>query len=223
MLKKSFTLIALSLALVLSAKANSISVAEVGIGANETVHIKSSTLGSDVHVYAGVVKLKIDGELTDAFCIDPWHWSSNAVNPYEIEDLSLAPKSANATTPNPMGVITATKIEQLWAQYYTASINKVTAAALQLSIWCLVDEAVANGSYKLLSIDADSALVKSKMTEMNNFLVNNPTAKRAHLVAITGRPQDYVIETVPDSLSSVLLLSLSLCGVALLRRRSSRN
>lgn len=223
MFRKSFSLFLTSLALVVCAKANTVSVAEIGVGAHETVWINSSMLGNRQHVYAGVVKLTVDGTATDAFCIDPWHWSSSTPSPYTVEDLSLAPKSANNTTPNPMGELTEKKIEQLWEHYYSTGINKVTAAALQLSIWCLVDAAVSNGTYSLVSIDADSAAVKTKMAEMNTFLSENPNAKRANLVAITGRPQDYVIEAVPDAFSSLALLSLGLGGLALLRRRSARS
>jgi len=222
MFRNAFNVFLVSLAVVLSARANTVSVAELGVGANETVWINSSGLGNNQHVYAGVVKLSVDGVAMDGFCIDPWHWSSQTASPYSFEDLSLAPKSANNAGPNPMGELTATKIEQLWAEYYSSGISKVTAAALQLSIWCLVDAAVSNGSYSLVGIDADSALVKAKMAEMNSFLASNPTAKRANLVAITGRSQDYVIQSVPDAYSSLVLLGFGLGGLALLRRRSAR-
>ena len=46
-------------------KATPITVTEDGIGSNDTVYIDSSTLGSDLHVYAGIVDLTIvDGART---------------------------------------------------------------------------------------------------------------------------------------------------------------
>ena len=59
----------------ISLKASPVTVAEVGIGANETVYIDSSSLGNNQHVYAGVVDLLVNGIATNGFCIDPWHWS----------------------------------------------------------------------------------------------------------------------------------------------------
>ena len=59
-------------------RANPVTIAEVGVGANETVWINSSNLGNNLHVYAGVLKLTVDGVATNGFCIDPWHWSSGS-------------------------------------------------------------------------------------------------------------------------------------------------
>src|SRR3982751_6534031 len=97
----------LTLALVFSSvasvalRADTVSIAEAGVGANQTVWINSSSLGNNLHVYAGVLKLTVDGVATDGFCIDPWHWSSNSALPYELEPLANAPKSANGGSPNP--------------------------------------------------------------------------------------------------------------------------
>jgi len=208
----SFTAVAL--------RANPVSIVEAGVGANETVWINSSNLGGNLHVYAGVLKLTVDGVATNGFCIDPWHWSSSGALPYELEPLANAPKSANDTTPNPMGASTALKIEQLWQQYYTPNISKVNAAALQIEIWQLVDLAVSNGTFQLLSIDGgDAAAVYAAIADMNNFLNSNPNAPAANLIAATGRGQDYVFQSVPDSGTTAFLLGFSLLGFGLLQRK----
>ncbi|HEY4247861.1 MAG TPA: hypothetical protein VGM64_13490 [Lacunisphaera sp.] len=197
-------------------RADSVMVSENGVGANETVWISSSNLGSDLHVYAGVLNLSVDGVATSGFCIDPWHWSSGSALSYNLESLDNAPKSANNTTPNPMGASTALQIEQLWQQYYTPGISNVNAAALQIKIWELVDLAVDNGTFSLLSIDGgDSAAVTAAINGMSTFLSQNPGAASANLVAVTGAGQDYVIPSVPDSGATVILLGVALLGVGL--------
>jgi VPDSG-CTERM motif len=204
----------------ISLRADSVIVSEIGVGANETVWINSSNLGGNLHVYAGVLKLSVDGVATNGFCIDPWHWSSGSALPYELESLANAPKSANDGSPNPMGASTALKIEQLWQQYYTDSISNVTAAALQIQIWQLVDLAVDNGAFKLLSIDgADSAAVWAAIAGMDNFLNSNPNAPAADLIAVTGRGQDYVMAKVPDSGTTAILLGLAFVGFSASRTK----
>lgn len=221
-LRRFLSIFALALMSVPAAlKADTVSIVEAGVGANETVWINSSNLGNNLHVYAGVLKLTVDGVPTNGFCIDPWHWSSSSALPYELEPLANAPKSANDSSPNPMGASTALKIEQLWQQYYTPTISNVNAAALQIEIWQLVDLAVNNGSFQLLSIDGgDSAAVYTAISDMNNFLNSNPNAPAANLIAATGRGQDYVFQTVPDNGTTALLLGLSLIGVVAIQRKS---
>jgi hypothetical protein len=132
----------------------------------------------------------------------------------------LAPKSADNNTPNPMGATAATQIEQLWAQYYTPSISNVTAAALQIKIWEIVDAAVNNGTFKLDSVDGgDSAAVYSALTAMDTFLASNPNAPVAHLEAVTGSGQDYVIPCVPEAGATAAMVGLALAGLGLVRRK----
>lgn len=214
-------LLAISVAL----RATPVTVAELGIGANETVWIDSSTLGTDLHVYAGVVKLDVNGANADGFCIDPWHWSGSGTLAYNLESLAAAPKSANnSATIVPMGSSTALQIEQLWKQYYTPGISNVNAAALQLEIWERVDLAVTNGTFHLDSIDgAASASVMAEMTAMDTFLINNPGAAAANLIAATGPGQDYVIAApAPDAGATATLLGGALLGLTALRRRFAR-
>ena len=59
----------------ISLQATPVTVEELGIGLNETVYISSTGLGDNLHVYAGLINLKVDGVATTGFCIDPWHWS----------------------------------------------------------------------------------------------------------------------------------------------------
>ncbi len=70
-LPKLATGAAILLAACSTLRATPVTVTELGIGANETVWIDSSTLGNNLHVYAGVVKLNVNGVNMDGFCIDP--------------------------------------------------------------------------------------------------------------------------------------------------------
>jgi hypothetical protein len=218
-------LASLSLISAASLRATPVTVSEIGVGANEIVWINSSSLGSNLQVYAGALNFLVDGSALQGFCIDPWHWSQNGALAYDQVALADAPKSANNSTANPMGASTALQIEQLWFKYYTPSMTNVDAAALQITIWQLVDSAVSNGTFQLISVNGgDSSAVYSSMTGMTTFLANNPGAAAANLFGLTGPGQDYVISrpggNVPDSGSTALLASMALLGFAAFRRRS---
>lgn len=207
----------LSLFATASLKATPVTVQEVGIGANETVYINSSTLGNNLHVYAGVVDLLVNGVPTEGFCIDPWHWSASGPKAYNLEALGLAPKP-----PGPMGPGAALQIEQLWQQYYTPSITNIIAAALQIKIWEIVDAAIAGGTFALDSIDHDSSAVTAALNTMTTFLAQNPGAAAANLVAVSGPDgQDYVIpgSNVPDGGTTVALLGLGMVGLMAMRKK----
>lgn len=201
----------------LSLRADPVTVQEVGVGPAETVFINSSTLGNNLHVYAGVLDLKVNGVATTGFCIDPWHWSGSTVQNYTSETLGSGPKA-----PGPMGAAAATQIEQLWAAFYSDSMSNVNAAAMQLEIWSIVDNAVPGATYSLISIDSSSAAVMAEMQVMANFLSSNPDAATADLIAVTGPGQDYVIRNIPDGGATLCLLGLSLVGVVALRKRFRR-
>jgi hypothetical protein len=215
-------ILGLSLIAACSVGANPVTVTEVGIGANETVFINSSALGNNLHVYAGVVDLIVDGVATNSFCIDPWHWSANGPQTYNLVSLDLAPKP-----PGPMGATAALQIEQLWQQYYSPAISNINAAALQIKIWQIVDAAVAGGTFQLNSVDANSAAVYSQLAAMTNFLSSNPNAAAASLAAVTGaNGQDYVIQDgrptshrVPDEGATFALLAVALAGLVAMRRK----
>ena len=79
-------------------RAQTLTVEEDGIGANEIVNISSSTLGNNLWVYACAIDMLVDGLQTQGFCIDPWHWSLDGQMTYTPESLALGPKN-----PGPMG------------------------------------------------------------------------------------------------------------------------
>lgn len=207
------------LAFAVNAHATPVTVQELGIGANEIVTIKSSTLdsGNAVQVYAGVVKLKVNGVATDGFCIDPFHWSISGVQSYTLEPLADGPKAPTSTSTGGMGATTATKIEQLWQQYYSPTITNANAAGLQIAIWDLVDGALSGGTFQLVSTNDYGA------ANMLTWVNGHSTAPTAAVVAVTGPGQDYAIAgSVPDSGSTALLLGVGLLAIGFGVRESSR-
>jgi hypothetical protein len=221
-------------------RATPITVTEDGIGSNDTVYIDSSTLGNNLHVYAGIVDLTIaDGALTsnvDSFCIDPWHWSVSGPRSYNLEPLASAPKP-----PGPMSAAAAIHIEQLWAQYmtsaYVLSGSSTTAdewaAAMQLEIWQTLAGSISGATYSLVSVDnnfgGEATAVLGDLGTMNSFLSHvTSSTPRANLLAVSSgvsrdgsdNPgQDYVIASVPDGGSAAAFMGLALFGMLALRRR----
>ena len=221
-------------------KASPIKVTEDGIGSNDTVYINSSTLGNNLHVYAGIVDLTLGTGPTaknvEGFCIDPWHWSVSGPQNYQLVPLYDAPKP-----PGPMSVKAAGEIEELWAKYMTSSYvlssNAHTAdewaAAMQLEIWQTVAGSISGATYSLDSIDnnfgGEATAVWADLGTMNTFLAGatNSTPK-AHLEGLTSGTnsdkrdnagQDYVIDSVPDSGTSAVLLGLGLVGLLAVRSK----
>jgi hypothetical protein len=198
-------LVAVSIGGILSARANT--VQEMGIGANEVIQIDSSTLGNNLWVYAGIINLQVDGVATQGFCIDPYHWSVSGPQPYSEVPLTSAPKSPGG----PMSSATATKIEQLWAQFFSPTMGNAAAAGLQIAIWDLVT-APFPGTFK---VDAgDTSVADADLAWVNS----NPNAATANLVGLTGPGQDYVIPSVPDSGTTALLLGLGVCALFAARK-----
>ena len=197
-----------------------VTVQELGIGANEVVNITSSNLGGDV--YAGVVKLSVNGTLTDSFCIDPWHWSSGNTS------YDLIPLVNDSKPPEHIDAATALQIEQLWTLYYTPSISPQDAAGLQIAIWDLVAASAA----KYLGGTATQASLFHVngydwgASEMINTLPTNTIP--ADLAAVTSLVdgkvldgQDYVVPGVPDGGATLVLLGSGLLALMGIRRRLS--
>ena len=204
-----------------SVKANTVTVQEVGVNPTEVVEIYSSALGGDYWVYAGLNKLLVDSVATDAFCIDPFHWSASGAPDYTSEPLSSAPK----TPGGPMGYAKAKEIEQLWQQYYsTATTDAATAAGLQIAIWEIIGSGNPGGaSFSLVSGDDYGA------AGMLSWLTANPNADEANLLGVSGPGQDYVIPnsggggSVPDGGTTLMLLGGTLCCLATIRRKVCRS
>ena len=189
--------------------ANAITVDETGVGPAETVaiHCVGGDLDGTFIVDAGILKLSIDGSPMDGFCIDPFHFSSGSMAGYQVVSLTSAPKG------NLMSSTTATEIERLWGSYYSPTMSPQTAAGMQIAIW----ELVGGSGFKLLSPNDFGAAGFLSVVENPGY-----DGAVASLNGLTGPGQDYAVastavasfvDPVPDTGSTLLMLSVTACGL----------
>jgi hypothetical protein len=208
----------LALTLLISAcpAAKAITVQELGVTPYETPTIDCAGIGP-VTVYAGVVKLVVDGTAMDGFCIDPFHFSLPSSTGYSYVPLTSAPKGNN------MSPGTALLIERLWGSYYPAALSSAsTGAGLQIAIW----ELVGGSSFHLLSANDYGASGFLSTVESSSY-----TGPTADLLGLTGPGQDYTVlappnsqvSPVPDAAATATLLGLALCGLAAMRSKKATN
>jgi hypothetical protein len=224
-MNRSLGLFGLLVAALVQAQATSITVKELSVDPAKIVNItvyggnygsgKSTFSGN---AYAGVVNILADGTPMDAFCIDPFHFSSSSSLTYNIVDLQDAPKDG-LIYDGPMGVIAADKISKLWAMAYSPTLSPLNAAALQLAIW-----EVVGGNY--FQWNDPAPLVYDVYDEAQSLLDRLATYQGAgaDLVALKSvdqRGQDYVVARVPDGGATAALLGLGLLGLSVVRRKLS--
>jgi hypothetical protein len=180
-------------------------VKDTGVSPSRTVKIGVDGFYTG-NTYAGVIKLVVGGVAMDGFCIDPWHFSSPNPLTYKAVPITQAPKS-----PGTMNAGQAQLIGALLALAYSPAMGADAAAALQLAIW----EVVGGDDFTLLSAnDYGAAALLASAKTYSGPLPN--------LIGLTGPGQDYVVQVppkVPDGGFTVLLLGVSLVGIAFVRSR----
>lgn len=214
-------LAALGMFVALSAQADFL-LREVSVspGAGVTINLMAPLTGT-ASTTAGIYNIEIDddgligGTTTawDSFCIDLGHYSTTAWIDYTATQLYNAPISPTG----PMGLPSAANIERLWEQFYAPNMNATDAAALQLAIW---NQTAIGGGNNAWSFTAAQD-VTTAYTTMNTWLAANPTAARANLTAlVSDSNQAFVVENfVPDGGVTLVLLGMSMGGLAFLARR----
>ena len=191
--------------------AQAVTVQELTVSPTEIVNITTKIYTTPTsfytwtgNVYAGVNKLLVDGIAMDGFCIDPFHFSANS-SAYSFIPLTGAPKSPGG----PMGS-EATLIERLWGSYYSPTMSAANAAGLQIAIWEVVGGPPL--AFQLNGLNDYGA---------SGFLayVKAPgyTGPLAHLIALTGPGQDYVVAAVPDGGTTLGMLGLAFILVSVAR------
>ena len=202
---------------------------ETSVDPGMVMTINSS--GYDGSVFAGIYNLalqnatntfngSLDGSV-EAFCIDVWDFAPGTFQPYDMVSLVEAPDPLAG----PMGPTKAAHLAQLLDNYWHGSLDDTTAAALQIAVWEVVDEASAN-SYNVsggnfqASGDLDVALLANTMLDSitTGVAFTNYLALSNHETdAATGMGlyQDYVVKTPVPSAVLLGMLGLGAAGVKL--------
>lgn len=154
---------------------------------------------------AGINKLLVDGVAANGFCIDPFHFALPSSNGYQFAALASAPKP-----PGTMGAAKADQISKLWGMAYSPSMTASQAAGFQIALW----EIVGGPNFSLAGFDYGASNLIASLTSY--------TGPTAHLIALTGPGQDYVIQDfrVPDAGNTLALLGFASVALVLVRRRT---
>lgn len=209
-----FKLVGLASVAGMLATANAVTVDETGAGPAEivTIHSVGGDLDGTFPVFAGLLNLTVDGTPMNGFCIDPFHFSDGSMTGYQVVPLTSAPKG------DFMSASTATELERLWGSYYSPTMSPQTAAGMQIAIW----ELVGGSGFKLLSANDFGAA--GFLSVVENPAYDGPVAS---LAGLTGPGQDYAVasaavasfsDPVPEVGSTLLMLSISTCGLLALAR-----
>jgi hypothetical protein len=183
--------------------AKAVQVSELGISPGHAVSVSITGFYTG-GVLAGINKLVVDGTAMNGFCIDPFHFSLSTSSGYQYVALDHAPKA-----PGTMNSTQAREISKLWGMMYSPSMTADNAAGMQVAIW----EIVGGSHFSITGNDYGAATI---MNHLAGF-----SGPRAHLTALSGPGQDYVVcdphASVPDSGSTASIMLVGLGAVALLR------
>jgi len=206
-----------------------VDVKYTGVGPGGSITITSS--GHSGGVLTGVYNLSLmnatntyygylgDGSsnlfAVDAFCIDVWDYAPGSFQNYSIVSLDSAPDPGAG----PMGAIKASHLAQLLDTYWNGPLDNITASAIQIATWEVVDESTASynvtsGSFK---VSGNSSVITLANTMLGSITSGAPFN---NYVALSNRTtsdkyQDYVVKT-PVPTSVILgLLGLTVVGVKL--------
>lgn len=192
-----------------------VTVTETGNSPAEAVWINSPTLSSSpLDVYAGITELNVGGVATNSFCIDPYQWSSSSPQQYTVASLASAPSPIVGG----MGASAALTISNLWAENYQAALGSASVAAgLQIAIW----EEVALGTGKPFSLATGQSDWGASTMIAAALAADSNGVAPVSLVALSNTTyQDYVVQNVPDSGMTLVLLGFGLASLAIVGRKA---
>ena len=228
-----------------------VSVRETGVGPNliMTIHEAGAT-ANGYQVYVGLQNLNVmqygttpipevlaDNGLmgnVSTFCIDIWDWSSGRYSPYDVVSLSAAPDPAAG----PMNGIRARRLAELLDKHWprVGTLDNITAAALQASIWEIVNESeiltpsqynVNSGQFwlnggtgstspQVQAREIANAWLQTLGAEGTSYANYLALTSPSHVAPCGPQDQDYLVRVVPAPGAILLgLLGLSAAGMKL--------
>lgn len=210
----------LSAAVIGNAHATSVQVSEVALGAG--THSGGLVLpvqSSAANFWTGFQEIKVTSgagsNSFQAFCIDPFQWSSHTPTTYDKTTLSPTFSAAKVTS-----------ITKLFNFGYAGAVgNNLNAAAMQLALW-----EVANDDGNLLTgaVHKTASTNAALLTQTNFLLSNYAAASATSLYNFTfyksSGQQDFVtVSAVPEPETYAMLLAgLGIMGTVVRRRKSKQ-
>lgn len=231
-----------------------VSVKEMSIGPNLIMTIHETGATSDGYqVYVGLQNISVmpygttpvpqilrDNNLignSATFCVDIWDWSSGSYSPYDMVPLSSAPDPGAG----PMNDTRARRLAELLDEHWTqgVTLDNITAAALQASIWEIVNESdtltpsqynVNSGQF-WLNGGTGSASPQVQARDLANTWLQSLSAEGtspANYLALTSpshfnpsgrQDQDYLVRVPVPGAVLLGFLGLSAAGLRLRRFR----
>lgn len=210
----------LSAALIGNANATSVQVSEVALGAGTysgglVLPIQSSA----ANFWTGFQQIKVTSgagsNSFQAFCIDPFQWSSGTPTTYDQTTLSPTFSAAKITS-----------ITKLFNFGYAGAVgNNLNAAAMQLALWEVANDdgnLMTGGVHKTASTNA--ALVTQTNFLLSNYAAASATSLYNFTFYKSTAKQDFVTVTaVPEPEAFAMLLAgLGLMGTVIRRRKSKQ-
>ena len=204
------------------------------------IQVKESALGNGLNsgkltvpvytgnIWAGFQTISVMDTVThavtsfDAFCVDPYQFSSSTYSDYTVSTVSSSFSSA-----------VAGKIAKLYNYAYSgtlgpAAVNDINAGALQLALWEVIADSSANlysGNVKGYSGQTNASLLSATQTLLDNYSSYAGPNHYDFTVYKSAAKQDFLVATltpVPEPETYAMLLSgLGLMGYVAGRRKSN--
>ena len=202
--------------LVLAAAANAADIKFFGADMTFTRDVRISYLGQNSHVYAGPLKVAVDGgSQFSAYCVDLAH-SISSGDQWSVTVTSTSDPSLN----------NGVRLGQIYNKYAGSVSSKDEGAALQLALWDVWadgGDGFSSGAFRATSISASvtalfSAIVADPLTGISSFTnyykadFHGPNNDRNQNL-IGGTPPNATPVPEPASMAVIGL------GLAALRRR----
>jgi hypothetical protein len=205
---------------------NSIYVQETGLNIGQNLNLTLPIQSGASNYFAGSLNLSVGSSLNangsisnatsfQAFCIDPFQWSSSL------------PLSYSAASLSSLGSTQATEVTKLYSQSFNSTLgNSQNSAAFQLALWELSKD---DGSLSSGNVQKTNSTTSAVVTAANSMITNAKTGtmgndQYAFNLYTNGNNQDYLVASVtavpePETYA-MFLVGMGLISFTARRRRA---